>query len=243
MESKWFVDENVKNIDKEILLCFPYAGASINMFSMWKEYIDKVIVCPVKLPFRDARRKEKLPESVQKLAEVFVKENIDIMRKRYSIFGHCTGAILGYEIARQTYEKTGNEPTVIIASSSQEPAIIPKEAILLAGASDSEIQAYLETERLVDKSILEMPEFQEYYFPILRADFRLFASYHASYHKFNCPIITIYDPFDSKLIKDDAQGWGKYTTKYEERYIEGGHYAALKNIQQITEKINQIIER
>lgn len=185
MESKWFVDENVKNIDKEILLCFPYAGASINMFSMWKEYIDKVIVCPVKLPFRDARRKEKLPESVQKLAEVFVKENIDIMRKRYSIFGHCTGAILGYEIARQTYEKTGNEPTVIIASSSQEPAIIPKEAILLAGASDSEIQAYLETERLVDKSILEMPEFQEYYFPILRADFRLFASYHASYHKFN----------------------------------------------------------
>ena len=142
MESKWFVDENVKNIDKEILLCFPYAGASINMFSMWKEYIDKVIVCPVKLPFRDARRKEKLPESVQKLAEVFVKENIDIMRKRYSIFGHCTGAILGYEIARQTYEKTGNEPTVIIASSSQEPAIIPKEAILLAGASDSEIQAY-----------------------------------------------------------------------------------------------------
>lgn len=75
------------------------------MFSMWKEYIDKVIVCPVKLPFRDARRKEKLPESVQKLAEVFVKENIDIMRKRYSIFGHCTGAILGYEIARQTYEK------------------------------------------------------------------------------------------------------------------------------------------
>ena len=56
MESKWFVDENVKNIDKEILLCFPYAGASINMFSMWKEYIDKVIVCPVKLPFRDARR-------------------------------------------------------------------------------------------------------------------------------------------------------------------------------------------
>lgn len=185
MESKWFVDENVENIDKEILLCFPYAGASINMFSMWKEYIDKVIVCPVKLPFRDARRKEKLPESVQKLAEVFVKENIDIMRKRYSIFGHCTGAILGYEIARQTYEKTGNEPTVIIASSSQEPAIIPKEAILLAGASDSEIQAYLETERLVDKSILEMPEFQEYYFPILRADFRLFASYHASYHKFN----------------------------------------------------------
>ena len=183
MESKWFVDENVKNIDKEILLCFPYAGASINMFSMWKEYIDKVIVCPVKLPFRDARRKEKLPESVQKLAEVFVKENIDIMRKRYSIFGHCTGAILGYEIARQTYEKTGNEPTVIIASSSQEPAIIPKEAILLAGASDSEIQAYLETERLVDKSILEMPEFQEYYFPILRADFRLFASYHASYHR------------------------------------------------------------
>lgn len=102
---------------------------------------------------------------------------------------------------------------------------------------------YLETERLVDKSILEMPEFQEYYFPILRADFRLFASYHASYHKFNCPIITIYDPFDSKLIKDDVQGWGKYTTKYEERYIEGGHYAALKNIQQITEKINQIIER
>lgn len=129
MESKWFVDENVKNIDKEILLCFPYAGASINMFSMWKEYIDKVIVCPVKLPFRDARRKEKLPESVQKLAEVFVKENIDIMRKRYSIFGHCTGAILGYEIARQTYEKTGNEPTVIIASSSQEPAIIPKERL------------------------------------------------------------------------------------------------------------------
>lgn len=88
MESKWFVDENVKNIDKEILLCFPYAGASINMFSMWKEYIDKVIVCPVKLPFRDARRKEKLEvfagdhffiksnaKTVQSLNEI-IKRNI-----------------------------------------------------------------------------------------------------------------------------------------------------------------------
>ena len=41
--------------------------------------------------------------------------------------------------------------------------------------------------------------------------------------------------FDVMFAGDDHE--------YEERYIEGGHYAALKNIQQITEKINQIIER
>lgn len=60
---------------------FPTQGKYQYVFDV-KEYIDKVIICPVKLPFR-CKKKEKLPESVQKLAEVF-KRNIDIMRKRYS---------------------------------------------------------------------------------------------------------------------------------------------------------------
>lgn len=236
------MDENIINMDKEILLCLPYAGASINMFSTWNKYIDKVIICPIKLPFRDARRKEELPESIQKLAELFVKENLDILGKRYSIFGHCTGAILGYEIARQAFEKTGNEPTVIIASGSQEPGAILEEALSLANASNLEIKHYLEVEKLVDESILGMPEFQEYYFPILQADFRLFASYQVIYHKFSCPIISVYDPQDSKLSKDKVQAWGKYTKKYKEIFIEGGHYTVSENVQKITKKINQIIE-
>lgn len=243
MNNKWFVDNGNKNSDQETMLCLPYAGASISMFSTWPKYVMDIAVCPVILPFRDARRRESLPESLQKLAEIFVEENIDILQRKYYIFGHCTGAVLAYEIARQAYEKTNNEPIAIIASSSQAPKIIPEEALLLANASDLEIKKYLQTEKLIDETILEMSEFTEYYFPILRSDFRLFAGYHAAFHKFECPIFSIYDPLDTKLSKDKVQAWEKYTETYKEIFISGGHYSVLNDPKQITEKINQIIKK
>ena len=242
MKNKWIIGSDEIN-DKEIsLLCIPYAGASASLFAKWQsDFEQNILICPILLPFRDSRRKENMPESVSKLAMDFITENAELLTKPYAIFGHCTGAILGYEIARIAKKVYGVEPIFLIVSSSQQPAIVPEEAKVMCDADDAVIMEYLINENLVEKEILYIPEFIEYYFPILREDFRLYANYLVTKEKFKCPIIAMYDPNDSKIKEINILGWNQYTEQFRKIVVRGGHYAFLNNEKELISSINQIV--
>lgn len=244
MKNKWIIGNGEIDNKDMSLICIPYAGASASMFSKWQaNFNQNILVCPILLPFRDSRRKEEMPESVSKLAYDFVEQNEKLLRKPYAIFGHCTGAILGYEIARTAKKIYGIEPIFLIVSSSQEPAIIPEEARVLYNADNTTIKEYLIKENLVEEDILDIPEFVEYYYPILCEDFKIYANYVVEKEKLSSPIIAMYDPDDSKLIESNVLGWKQYTEHFSSITVKGGHYSFLTNEKKLIESINQIIER
>lgn len=84
-KNKWLMQSNIEG--EVVLLCIPYAGASAGMYGKWNQKLGADIgVSALLLPFRDARRKEELPESVQILAQEIVMENKEFFEKPYASF-------------------------------------------------------------------------------------------------------------------------------------------------------------
>ena len=243
MKNKWFNEEVYLNGSYK-LFCIPNAGSSIGMYSKWKKHINNgVEVHPLILPFRDGRRDESMPEKLQELAREFIVSNEKILRNNKCIyFGYCTGAVFAYEIARQSMV-LGFEPDAIITVNSQSPRFIVGEAKKLSHAKDKEIKMYLLGEGLVDKDVLEIPEFVEYYFSILREDFRIYSEYVSENLQLNCPILNIYKHKSFKFPKENINDWKNYTKKYYEILIEECKSLNPNDTKDLCELINKIITK
>lgn len=230
------------NLEGKIaLLCIPYAGASAGMYGKWNQKLGSDIrVSALLLPFRDARRKEELPETVQMLAQEIVLENKDFFEKPYVIYGHCTGAILGYEIEKAAERIYGKTAIAMIVSNAQEPIWVPEEANELSGATAEKIEAYLIREKLVAPEMLEFEEFREYYFPILRADFNLYSNYRCGKGKLSCPIWAFYDEKDPKIQEELVHNWKHYTHEFHTVKMSGGHFSFQNNEEQLLEEIRKV---
>lgn len=241
MNKKWTIDLPRPSHAELSLLCIPYAGASAGMFSSWQKAMDDIAVYPMLLPFRDARRNEPMPDSVAALADSFVSENEELLTGNYAVFGHCTGAVLGYAIAAAAQKRYGKAPRILIVSSSAEPGVIPPDAKELCGADDDKITEYLRRDALVDEAILDMPEFTEYYYPILRADFTLYANNPPACDKLMCPVTALYDVDDKKIASDDVLRWGRLTDSFSSIQVDGGHFSVIQNEDKIISIINDIL--
>ncbi len=241
MNEKWTIDLQRPADAKLSLLCIPYAGASAGMFSSWQKAMDDVAVYPMLLPFRDARRNEPMPDSVDALADAFVRDNEDFLSGDYAVFGHCTGAVLGYAIAAAAQKRYGKAPRILIVSSSAEPGVIPADARELSGAADEKITEYLRRDSLVDEAILEMPEFVEYYYPILRADFALYAGSSPACEKLMCPVTALFDVNDKKISSDDVLRWGSLTDSFSTIQVDGGHFSIIRNEDNVISIVKNIL--
>lgn len=237
--SKWLMESNVKG--EIALLCIPYAGASAGMYGKWNQKLGADIkVSALLLPFRDARRKEELPVSVQALAEEFVLENKEFFEKPYVIYGHCTGAILGYEIERSAQRIYGKNAIAMIVSNAQEPNLIPQEAEYLSRATEEEIEMYLLYEKLVEPEMLEVEEFRDYYFPILQADFKLYSEYRCEKERLCCPIWAFYDEKDPRIQEELVHSWEDYTDEFHAVKVPGGHFSFQNNEEQLLCEIRKV---
>lgn len=241
MENKWIAHERNRKESKINMVCIPYAGASANIYGKWKNICPvEYNVLPMLFPMRETRIMEEMPKNVKGMAEMFVAEAKEIFEKPVLLFGHCTGAILAYEIALAAEEMLGKKVVGIVASSANEPGEVPKETKELMNAPNKQLIEYLRKEELVEEEMLEDEDFCDYYLPILKADFKIYGTYKQETKKqLDCPIITIYDKEDSKISERTVDAWAEYTTgEYRSYQVKGGHYYMEnpKQIMQIMEK-------
>lgn len=227
MKNKWIAHEIIREESKINMICIPYAGASANIYGKWKEICPtEYSVLPMLFPMRETRFAEEMPKQVEQLAEMFVLEAKEIFEKPVLLFGHCTGATLAYEIALAAERILGKKVAGIVASSANEPGMVPKETKELMNASKEQLITYLRKENLVEEDMLEDEDFCDYYFPVLQADFQMYGNYKGEDRKqLACPIITVYDKKDSKVTEEAVAAWAEYTSEeYRNYYVKGGHY-------------------
>ena len=226
------------------MICIPYAGASANIYGKWKEICPaEYSILPVLFPKRETRYMEEMPEHVGQLAEMFVLEAKEIFEKPVLLFGHCTGATLAYEIALAAEHILGKKIDGLIASSANEPEMVPEETKELMCASSEQLIAYLRKEELVEDEMLADEDFCDYYLPVLQADFKMYGAYKMEKKKpLDCPIITIYDKNDTKVSEESVGAWAGYTLgEYRSYHVEGGHYY-IDNPEQILQIMRTFLE-
>ena len=116
------------------LLCFPHAGSSAAVYGRWPELLPREIeVTAVEYPGRGSRRGERPFVRLSALVAAMVHTAGPALRDRpFAVFGHCLGALIGFEFARQLHRHGGPRPVCLFAAGCRAPSLPPLKAPVFA---------------------------------------------------------------------------------------------------------------
>jgi medium-chain acyl-[acyl-carrier-protein] hydrolase len=202
------------------LVCFPWAGAGASPYRDWSAHLPPDIeVWGARLPGRESRIGEKPVGDIRELASRFAAA----MRRQFAgpvaLFGHCSGALLAYELA---VELGGDGPAGVshLILASQEA---PKTA--RAGPAQrldprEELRALGYAENLFgDGEMLDL------LLPAIEADFTMAADYRADPDvRLDVPVTALIGTRDDALDRDRVEAWRRTTSgRSAVLEIEGDH--------------------
>lgn len=240
-KSKWFAYASDNNNSKLNLFCFPYAGGSASLFVYWKKYFgSEVNVYPVLYPFRETRRSERMPDTIQQLAMEFVDDNEEMLKSgKFAFFAHCAGASIAYEVIIYARKKLGIEPEFIIVSGAETPNNSLSAFADMSDAGDDEFLQYLINSHFVEPDIVNNKGFLTYYIPIIREDFKsLFKYSMTKADKLSCPIYSFCGQDDKVIEIPKLSEWEDFTSAETIfRQFTGDHYYFTKMTEEICEVI------
>src|SRR5271165_1107618 len=106
------------------LFCLPYAGGSALIFRAWSNALAADIeVCPIQLPGRSTRLKERPFTEMSSLIQVLAQALSSLLDRPFAIFGHSLGALVGFELARQFRRQYGVNPVRLFVSAGRAPQV------------------------------------------------------------------------------------------------------------------------
>ncbi|MGW0574823.1 thioesterase II family protein [Streptomyces sp. NPDC002920] len=186
------------------LICLPWAGAGSVVFRNWSGVFPQDIsVYGVRLPGRENRMNE---SALTDIAEVIghVRSSIDdLPHDRIALFGHCSGALVAFELARQL------GPSVVqLSVASQLP---PPRA---AQAADEQLGSRdLLAKRYLDAELLAEPDMVQLLLPVLEADMRAISTYcYREGPLRDLPVSVFRGTADEEISLEDVIGWQAVTT-------------------------------
>lgn len=83
------------------LFLFPYSGCGASMYQAWPRSVDGIDVCLIQPPARQNRIAEPHYETYENMAAALVEYLEPHLDRPFAFFGHCGGALPGFEVTRQ----------------------------------------------------------------------------------------------------------------------------------------------
>lgn len=210
------------------LFCFPYAGGGASIYRGWAaELPEEIEVCPVQLPGREQRLREKAFTRVEPLIAALADGLAAELDRPFAFFGHSMGALLAFELAHRLRAQQGPEPVHIVASARRAPQLPPDEdkTYLLP---EPEFRAKLREIEGTPEAVLEHEELMELLSPLLRADFELNDTYEPFERPaLDCPITALGGLEDPDVTREHVEAWGKVTTGHFRLRMFPGHHFFL----------------
>ncbi|GMQ63944.1 SDR family NAD(P)-dependent oxidoreductase [Vallitalea maricola] len=129
--NKWISYRIVKKNPAFRLFCLPYgSGGGASLFKNWhKKLPDDVEICPIQLPGKENRIKEKpfidINMAVDTLKNILLQE-LDVP---YGFYGHSIGALIAYRLAYQLWKELDNKPKHLFVGAYTSPVIQPNPLI------------------------------------------------------------------------------------------------------------------
>lgn len=204
------------------LFCLPYAGGAARLYREWPERLGPhVEVCPVELPGRGVRFREKPLTTMRELCALVESEIAPLLDRPVAIFGHSLGARLGFELAKELGARVV-QLFVSAAPAPDAPRRSPRLAHLPAGDFKRELHAIGGT----PPEVLADDELMDFLLPLLRADFSVSeGATWLSGTRVACPVTALAGKLDGDVPLDDARAWQRFTDGAF-RFVEmdAGHF-------------------
>jgi len=224
---KWIPPRNRSDDTRVRLFCLPHAGAGGAMYHMWQRILPAFVeVSPILLPGRESRLSENCSLDCEALIGQVTTALEDHLDLPYAIFGHSMGALLASELA-QSLVAHGLRPPSHLFVSGRNAAYLPPARKDTHTLQDAEfIAALAERYGGLPQEMMEMPEFLEFYLPILRADMTLLETYeYRMRQKLACPLSVFAGKEDTNVSNEKLLAWQEHTSgTFELRWFEGDHF-------------------
>jgi surfactin synthase thioesterase subunit len=181
-------------------------------------------VCPVLLPGRWTRMKEppftEIAPLVRSLGES-IRPQLD---KPFALFGHSTGALIAFELARWLRKHSGCQPAHLFVSGCGAPHI-PGRCEPLHVLPEAEFVERLRSFEGIPEAALAEPELRGIILPILRADLQLTETYVYEHDlPLACPITACGGSHDPMVDHSSLEAWQEHTSgKFTLRLFPSGH--------------------
>jgi medium-chain acyl-[acyl-carrier-protein] hydrolase len=218
------------------LFCMPYAGGGASIFTRWPDLLpDEIEVIAVQLPGREDRRLEPPFEHVEQLVRAVGQSLRPYLQAPFAFFGHCAGAVLGFEVARELRRCLGLEPRHLFVSAQPAPHLPPDEQAIHA-LPDTEFK--LELHRLGGTPpalLADDSDLIDFLLPGVRADFTLWEGYVcATGAPLTCPISAFGGIDDPRASAEELRGWQAHTSgAFELQLFEGGHFFVNERVDDV----------
>jgi medium-chain acyl-[acyl-carrier-protein] hydrolase len=214
------------------LFLLPHAGAGASFFRGWVDAIPpelRVEVCAVQLPGRENRMREKPFDRWEPLVAAMSEALVPYLDLPYAVFGHSTGAMLGFELAR-TCRRAGRPLPAHLFPSGRPAPHLPRTLFTWDLPDDQFTESIRELGGIPDE-VLQHRELMALMVPILRADMAVNELYeHREEPPLDVPITAYGGLDDPRAEREQLEAWAQHTTgAFRARFFTGDHFYLLSN--------------
>ncbi len=208
------------------LFCLPFAGGGASIYRSWARALPATIeVCPVQLPGRESRLREKPYTDIWLLAETLAGQIQLYAQKPFAFYGHSMGALLAFELARVLQRQNASMPLTLFLAAHRAAHLSPRRAPISALPREKLILAL---HRLggMQEEVAQDQELLDLLLPTLRADLTLCDLYNfAPDTQLDCPFQLYAGRDDMEVPPEDMESWSEHSTQSSSlRIFPGGHF-------------------
>ena len=227
------------------LFCFPYAGGGASIFRSWANWLpEEVEAVGIQLPGRETRLAEPLMLSMGPLTDELSEEMPPHLDLPFAFYGHSTGALIAFELARVLRKRGLPQPELLFLSGQDGPR--EKPPLIRHTLPDAEFIEILRNCKGTPDAVLQNPDLLEILLPRIRSDGAIYETYD---YELQPPLdarIVIFEGTDDRFVTQPGlAAWRKETRGGFHHYapLSGGHFFLHAEEDALARHINQELGR
>lgn len=209
------------------LFCFPHAGGGNAGYHTWSDELPAdVHVCPVELPGRGRRLRERPYFSLARLVPDLADALPGALDRPFALFGHSMGALIAFELARELRRRRVPGLCRLFVSGFRAPQLRRPEPAL-SQLPDAELAEVIGRQyQGVPPEVASSRELMTLLLPTLRADLTILESYrHVAEEPFDAGVSVFGGDRDDQVPLEDLEAWSVHTRgDFVLRLLPGGHF-------------------
>lgn len=220
-------------------IVFPHAGGAAAAYRKFAVALSErgVDTFLVQYPRRGDRLADPAPDTIADLAAEMLDAADWSRLGPLRLFGHCMGALVGFEFARQA-ERRGVAVRELWASASQAPSTVAGSRP--APTTDTELLADIVDLGGTDARLLEDDDFLELLLPAVRADYQAFNRYSCDRNvRIGAEIHAVGGRSDHRVAAELLRQWEVHTeSTFTFTLFDGGHFYVDQQIADVAELVS-----
>ena len=226
----------------------PYAGAGASISGPYHLQLQPEIdLIALQFPGRENRIEEDPIDCMTSMIEVTSKQILPFLDMPFSFWGHCSGALIAYELINKINELVQVSPQRLIVSASAAPHAA-KSILPVDYQSLSDIDFIDAIDSLMGNAFAEdaaQQQLVKIYLPGLRADFKLYENYHIDQPRpLECPIYALGGNQDKLVNQTHLEAWRNYSSSAFQLTMlsDAHHYFINSHINEVSHQLKACLQ-